>query len=130
MNYTLLVLSSPTSGHSAQTAAKFAHSVIARGHSIERIFFLDEGTTNGSRAAAFPQDEADKLQPWTLLADEHGVELVLCIASALKHGMLDDTEADRYARAGATVHPAFIISGLGQLIDAASNSDRLITFGD
>ncbi len=129
MNYTLLVLSSPTSGHSAQTAACFAHSVISRGHSIKRVFFLDEGTANGSQVAVFPQDEVDRLQPWVDLTNNHGVELVLCISSALKHSMLDKAEADRYERACATVHPAFVVSGLGQLIDAAFNSDRLMTFG-
>ncbi|MEP5569866.1 MAG: sulfurtransferase complex subunit TusD [Halioglobus sp.] len=128
MNYALLVLSSPVSGHGARTAAHFAHSVIARGHHIERIFFLDEGTSNGSAVAVFPQDEADRLEPWTNLADDHCVELVLCISSALKHSMLDEQEAERYDRA-TTTHPAFVVSGLGQLIDAASHCDRLVTFG-
>ena len=108
---------------------RFAQSAIARGHNIERVFFLDEGTGSGSQMAVFPQDESDRLKPWTELAETHNVELVLCISSALKRGMLDKTEADRYEKAAATVHPAFVISGLGQLIDAAANSDRLITFG-
>ena len=129
MIYSLLVLSSPTSGHSAMTAAGFARSVIARGHAIHRIFFLDEGTRAGSAMAVFPQDESDRLQPWAELAEQHGVELILCISSALKQGMLDEAEAKRYEKPGAGIHPAFIISGLGQLVDAAISSDRLITFG-
>ena len=79
--------------------------------------------------AVFPQDEADRLQPWVELAEQHGVELILCISSALKQGMLDATEAKRHDRPGPSIHPAFIISGLGQLVDAAISSDRLITFG-
>ena len=129
MIYSLLVLSSPTSGHGAITAAAFAHSAIGRGHTVHRVFFLDEGTRAGSAMAVFPQDEADRLQPWVELAEQFGVELVLCISSALKQGMLDETEAQRHARSGPSIHPAFIISGLGQLVDAAVNSDRLITFG-
>ncbi|MEP4148087.1 MAG: sulfurtransferase complex subunit TusD [Halioglobus sp.] len=129
MNYALLVLSSSASGHGARTAARFAHSVIARGHSIERVFFLDEGTSNGSAVAVFPQDEEDRLKLWTDLTNNHGVELVLCISSALKHSMLDEREAERYERGTATTHPAFEVSGLGQLIDATSHCDRLITFG-
>ncbi|MEH6588129.1 MAG: sulfurtransferase complex subunit TusD [Halioglobus sp.] len=129
MNYSLLVLSSPASGHSARIAMRFAHSAIARGHTIERVFFLDEGTGSGSHMAVFPQDEADRLKPWIELAETHKVELVLCISSALKRGMLDETEAERYEKAAATAHPAFVISGLGQLIDAAAISDRLMTFG-
>lgn len=129
MIYTLLVMSSPASGHGARTAASFAHSVIARGHSINRVFFLDEGTATGSCTAVFPQDERDRLGPWVELAEDHKVELVLCISSALKRGMLDETEAQRYERPAATVHPAFIVSGLGQLIDATAHADRLVTFG-
>lgn len=127
--YTLLVTSSPACGHGARHAAAFARAAISRGHRINRVFFLDEGTTAGSQTAVFPQDEDDRLQPWVDLAEQHGVELVLCISSALKRGMLDKTEADRYEKAAATVHPAFVISGLGQLIDASNGADRLVTFG-
>jgi tRNA 2-thiouridine synthesizing protein D len=129
MIYSLLVMSSPASGQCALTAARFARAVLARGHSIRRVFFLDAGTTNGSAAAIFPQDETDRLQPWVELAEQHGVELILCIASALKYGMLDDTEARRHEKSAATVHSAFTISGLGQLVDAAATVDRLVTFG-
>jgi len=127
--YSLLVLSSPVSGSCTQTAAAFAQCVIARGHSIHRVFFLDSGTYTGAAAAVFPQDEADRIRPWIELAEQHAVELILCISSALKRGMLDQSEAHRHERQGATVHPAFIISGLGQLVDACAHSDRLITFG-
>jgi tRNA 2-thiouridine synthesizing protein D len=127
--YSLLVLSSPSSGRCAHTAAEFAACAIARGHSIHRIFFLDAGASTGSSHAIFPQDEEAPLKVWIELAEQHGVELILCVSSALKRGMLDQTEAKRYERSGATIHPAFIISGLGQLVDASANSDRMITFG-
>jgi len=127
--YALLVLSSPTAGHGARTAAAFARATLARGHAIHRVFFLDEGTRVGAATAVFPQDEAERLQPWVDLAEGHAVDLVLCISSALKHGLLDPVEARRYEKATATVHPAFTVSGLGQLVDAAATCDRLVTFG-
>ncbi len=129
MIYSLLVNSSPVAGHGARHAAAFAQAAIAAGHSIYRVFFLDQGTTAGSGAAVFPQDEANRLEPWVELAEQHGVDLVVCISSALKYGMLDDTEAERYERTAASVHPAFNVSGLGQLVDATAHSDRLVTFG-
>lgn len=129
MIYSLLVVSSPSSGHGARHALAFARAVLAAGHTLHRVFFLDAGTQSGSAMAVFPQDEPDRLAPWTELAQQHGVDLVLCIASALKYGMLDATEARRYERAGATIHPAFSISGLGQLVDATAHADRLVTFG-
>jgi tRNA 2-thiouridine synthesizing protein D len=129
MIYTLLVLSSPASGHGARTAAAFAKTAIERGHTIRLVFFQDAGTEAGSATAVFPQDEAEGSQAWLELARDEGVELVLCISSALRRGMLDAAEARRHERKGATVHPAFQVSGLGQLIDAAARSDRLVTFG-
>ena len=76
-----------------------------------------------------PQDEDSLIQPWINLAEQRAVELIVCISSALKRGMLDASEAERYDKPGATLHPAFSISGLRQLVDARINSDRMITFG-
>lgn len=129
MIYSLLVLSSPVSGHGASSAAEFAQCVIARGHSIHRVFFLDTGTLTSSANSVFPQDHSDPVRPWVVLAEQHGVELVICISSALKHGMLDQAEANRYERPCPTINPMFSVSGLGQLVDACAHSDRLITFG-
>ncbi|MCB1676162.1 MAG: sulfurtransferase complex subunit TusD [Halioglobus sp.] len=129
MIYSLLVLSSPASGHGARHAAQFARSALRRGHTIYRVFFLDEGTFAGSAAAVFPQDEANPLQSWIELSEQHAVELILCVSSSLKRGLLDAGEALRHERGGPTMHPAFVISGLGQLVDAMSHSDRLVTFG-
>lgn len=127
--YSLLVLSSPASGHCSRSAAEFAQSAIARGHSIHRVFFLDAGTEAGSAMSVFPQDEDNPAACWVTLAKTHAVELVLCISSSLKRGMLDQLEADRYERSGPTINPIFSVAGLGELVDACANSDRLITFG-
>jgi tRNA 2-thiouridine synthesizing protein D len=127
--YSLLVLSSPVSGHGSRTAAEFAQCLITRGHSIHRVFFLDAGTVTSSSNSVLPQDELDPVLAWEVLHEQCGVELILCISSALKYGMLDDTEAERYERPSPSINPAFTVSGLGQLVDACSHSDRLITFG-
>lgn len=129
MIYSLLVLSSPVSGQGAQTAAAFAQAVLAAGHTIRRVFFLDAGCYAGADLAVFPQDETDRLGPWVELAEQQQVELVLCISSAIRRGQLDATEASRHEKACASVHPAFTLSGLGELVDATAHSDRLVTFG-
>lgn len=108
---------------------RFAQAVLARGHQIHRVFFLDEGVLAGSSTIVSPQDETDPVQQWAELGAKHTVELILCVSSALQRGLLDSAEAERYEKAAATTHPAFEISGLGQLIEACASSDRLITFG-
>ena len=128
MIYSLLILSGPATGHGSRLGVDFAQAVLRAGHSIHRVFFLDEGVSNGMQNAVFPQDEASVTGDWIALAEQHGVELILCVSSALRRGLLDTTEASRYDKL-ATAHPAFEISGLGQLVDACASSDRVITFG-
>jgi tRNA 2-thiouridine synthesizing protein D len=130
MDYALLVLASPASGPGSLTAARFAEAALARGHRILRVFFLDDGTSSGLAAAVTPQDEADPLALWAQLAAQHQLELVLCISSALRRGLLDATEAVRYERgAQSTLHPAFTLGGLGLLVEATAQAERLLTFG-
>ena len=129
MIYSLLVLSSPVSGHGSRHASQFARSLLARGHGIHRVFFLDTGVVAASAVRVLPQDEVDFSKEWIELAERHAVELIICVSSALKQGMLDPQEATRHDRQFATIHPAFTISGLGQLVDACAHSDRMITFG-
>lgn len=127
--YSLLVLSDPTQGNMARNAAAFARALLDKGHTLHRVFFLDKGVLCGAASSVYPQDETAPPDEWVALAEERGLDLVLCVTSALRQGMLDDREATRHERGGATIHPAFTISGLGQLIDAAAASDRLVTFG-
>jgi tRNA 2-thiouridine synthesizing protein D len=128
VNYALLVLGAPGAGDGTLRAGRFARALLARGHTLERVFFYDEAAATGNGNCVFAQDETDRVAHWAALNREHGVELVLCVASALRRGVLDQTEARRYER-GANLHPAFILGGLGQLVDACARCDRLITFG-
>jgi tRNA 2-thiouridine synthesizing protein D len=129
MIYSLLVLSSPCSGQGSATAVQFAQAVMERGHQIHHIFFLDEGTLAGAAATVTPQDETNSVELWASFGNRHNIELLLCVSSALKRGLVNAAEAQRYEKEAATVHRAFEIAGLGQLIDATFTSDRMITFG-
>ncbi|MFK7976361.1 MAG: sulfurtransferase complex subunit TusD [Halioglobus sp.] len=126
MIYSLLVLAAPSNGNNASA---FAQAVLARGHSISRVFFMDDGVYHGQGSSITPQDERNPLDKWQSLHEDHGVELVLCISSALKRGILNSNEMQRYEKNAASMHSAFQIGGLGLLIDASAKSDRLITFG-
>jgi tRNA 2-thiouridine synthesizing protein D len=125
----LLVLSSPHASQSSDTAWHYAQAAVRAGHELYRVFFYHEGVYLGSRLNVSAQDEVDRVQRWADLAESSGAELVLCVASALKRGVLDDTEAKRYERGSDNIHPGFVIAGLGQLVDAGVHSDRLLTFG-
>lgn len=129
MKLSLAVYSAPFSSQAADSAYHFACAALAQGHSIYRLFFYSDGVHNASQLLTPPQDETDTLARWQKLGREHHIDMVVCIAAALHRGVLDATEAQRYEKPSHNLAEGFVIGGLGQLLDAAVHSDRLITFG-
>ncbi len=129
MEFSLLVRCGPASGQTSRTALEFAGAAVQAGHRVRRVFFQGDGVYNASRLLVPPQGTPDLSECWALLAREHGVDLVVCVASALQRGILDQAEADRHERDGHNLRAGFAIAGLGQLVEAALESDRLLSFG-
>jgi len=129
MIFSISVLSAPYTDQTAFSAYKFAEAALSQGHHIKRVFFYGEGVLNANHLNTPPQDEIDLHEAWRELASSHQIELIVCIASALRRGIIDQSEAKRYEKIGHSMQAPFILSGLGQLMDAAIESDRLITFG-
>lgn len=129
MQFAIIVQGSPYASQSSHSALSFAESVVRSGHRLMRVFFYHDGVLAANRLAAPPQDEQDISAAWQTFADSHKVELLVCIASSLRRGILDETEASRYGKDAGSIAPGFVISGLGQLIDATINADRVVTFG-
>ena len=128
MRYSLLVQGPPYSRQASHSALRFARALLARGHELESVFFYHDGVYNAARLAAPPQDEPHLVDAWRALHDEYGTRLQVCIAAALRRGLLDEREASRHGKAGHSVEPPFELTGLGQLIDLGLGSDRLVTF--
>ncbi|MCW4151900.1 sulfurtransferase complex subunit TusD [Halomonas sp. 18H] len=129
MRYAILVLAAPYSHQASHSALRFAHAVLARGHQLDSVFFYHDGVCNAARLAAPPQDEPQLLDGWMNLSAEHDVALQVCIAAALRRGLMDEREAARHGKSGHSVEPPFELVGLGQLVDLGLGCDRLITFG-
>ena len=66
---------------------------------------------------------------WREFIERHQLDAVVCIAAALRRGLLDSQEAQRYGRPAATLASGYSLSGLGQLHEAAQQADRLVCFG-
>ncbi|MCY4473323.1 MAG: sulfurtransferase complex subunit TusD [Kistimonas sp.] len=130
MNYALVVQGAPVSSQSCQTALTFARTAIKRGHRIQRVFFFRDGVHAGSALAVLPRDEQDLSAQWRDLGREQGIDLVVCVSAALKRGVLDKEQADRYGRSVGNLVQPFVLSGLGQLVDAVVTADRVVTFGN
>ena len=130
MKFGILVNEGPYQHQASDSAYQFTRAALAAGHEVFRIFFYHDGVNNGTRLTVPPQDDRNVVERWSELAQEHGLDLVLCVAAAQRRGLLDADEAKRHKKDADNIAPGFRISGLGQLIEAAIQSDRLVTFGD
>lgn len=125
-----LVIHSASGGNQgALSALSFCQAALAGGHEIYRVFFYQEGVHNASSLTAWPQDERNVNEEWAELIRKYDLDAVVCVASALKNGVINAEEASRYEKSAANLDPAFEISGLGQWVDACLNSDRVVSFG-
>ena len=129
MKYSLAIYTSPYSSQGSETAYQFARAALELGHEIYRLFFYMDGVQNATMLAVAPQDETDIAARWATLVREHDIDAVVCVAAALKRGLLNETESRRYEKHAHNMDPAYDLSGLGQLVDAGMQSDRLISFG-
>ena len=129
MKFVLAVYAAPLNSQASQTALNFAAALLREKHQIYRVFFYREGVYTANHSNWVPQDQQDLCQAWQLLASKQDLDLVVCIASALRRGVFDQTEARRYQKGSPNLAPGFRIGGLGELIDAAVHADRLISFG-
>ena len=127
MNFVLAVHGAPHNSNSGEHALGFANAIIAEGHTIERIFFYHDGVLQSLNSQVSPQGEYDLLAHWNLLA-EQGVELAVCIASAIKRGVINPQEQTRYEKDAPTLAKGFELVGLGQLIAGIQHADRYVEF--
>jgi tRNA 2-thiouridine synthesizing protein D len=97
---------------------------------VTRVFFYHDGVNNGTRLTVPPQDDRHIVNRWSEIATQHNIDLVICIAAAQRRGLLDENEAKRQGKDANNIAPGFRISGLGQLVEAGIQSDRLVVFGD
>jgi tRNA 2-thiouridine synthesizing protein D len=120
----------PYTHQSADTAYHFVEAALKAGHKIVRVFFYHDGVNVGTRLSVPPQDDRNISERWSKLATENKLDMILCVAAAQRRGLLDQENAKRAAKDADNMDPGFEISGLGQLIDAGIQADRLLVFGD
>ncbi len=124
-----IALFAPGYAPSSRRALRFAQAVLAGGHEITRLFFYQDGVYNAVNNALSPQDEIDLPHEWQIFVKEHQLDAVVCIAAALRRGVLSAEEAQRHNKPAANLEAPWELSGLGQLHEAAQMADRLICFG-
>lgn len=129
MKYALAVYGAPGNSQAPQTALKFAKALLSQGHEIVRLFFYQDGVNTATALAQPPQDEVNLPEQWQRFIQLNQLDAVVCIAAALRRGVVDKDEASRYGLPASNLREGYELSGLGQLVDGVLKADRLITFG-
>jgi tRNA 2-thiouridine synthesizing protein D len=130
MKFAIQVNEGPYTHQASDSAYHFTKAVLAAGHEVFRVFFYHDGVNNATRLTTPPQDDRNIVTRWSKLAQGSELDLVVCVAAAQRRGIVDDGEAKRNGKDATNLAPGFRISGLGQLIEAGIQADRLVVFGD
>ncbi len=109
MKFTLVVMRGPGNGRGQERAQGFARALLDQDLILKRVFFYGDGART-----ALPSEQPH-IQFWSSIADIQGSDLVICSASAERCGALHPPEP-------------FTLMGLGALMEAGYDSDRIISF--
>ncbi|MCK8047029.1 sulfurtransferase complex subunit TusD [Shewanella sp. 1CM18E] len=126
--FIIQVNSAPYGNSASYSAFQFAKEAIASGHSIDKVFFYQDGVLNTNMLNSPASDEFDLQKAWLELHQQHGVPLVNCVSAALRRGVLSQSEAKEYQQQHWNMQPPFIMGGLGELVSGIEKADRLICF--
>ena len=113
MQLGIVVNEGPYTHQASDTAYQFTKAALEKGHQIFRVFFYHDGVNNGTRLTTPPQDDRNIVNRWSKLAEEHKLDLVVCVAAAQRRGIVDEGEAKRNGKDATNLAPGFRISGLG-----------------
>jgi tRNA 2-thiouridine synthesizing protein D len=130
MKFAIQINEGPFTHQASDSAYQFTKAALENGHEIYRVFFYHDGVNNGTMYGVPPSDDRNVQAMWSKLAEEHDLDLVVCVAAAQRRGIMDEDEAKRHGKGASNIAPKFRISGLGQLIEAGIQAERLLVFGD
>ena len=128
MRFALMVTGPAYGTQQASSALQFARALLGAGHELVSVFFYREGVYNANQLTSPASDEYDLVRAWQSLNQQHGVELHICVAAALRRGVSDANEAQRLGLSAANLNDGFSLSGLGALAQAALTCDRMVQF--
>lgn len=128
LSYTIVISGAPYSSQAPASALAFCRALLRQGHRIDRVFLYGEGVHLASLLSAPPSDEQNLRDQWCELLAEHAIEGIACIASALRRGIVDETEQRRYQLTASNLASPFLLAGLGEWVQGMQDSDRVLRF--
>jgi tRNA 2-thiouridine synthesizing protein D len=128
MRFNILVTGALYSSQSGFSALQFCRAAIKEGHTINQVFFYQDGVGQANCLSAPLDDEFEVVEAWASFSLEKNVKLVVCVSAAERRGVMSEEQAIEFAKGSGNLHSAFTIAGLGALHEASLESDRTVTF--
>ncbi|AIJ07917.1 MULTISPECIES: sulfurtransferase complex subunit TusD [Edwardsiella] len=128
LSYSLVVNGPAYGTQAASSAYQFALALLAAGHTLHSVFFYREGVLNANQLTQPAADEFDLVRAWQQLSQQHGVTLNVCVAAALRRGVVSTAAAEQRGLTSGNLQPGFTLSGLGALAEAMLVCDRTMQF--
>uniref|UniRef100_A6W0C4 DsrE family protein n=1 Tax=Marinomonas sp. (strain MWYL1) TaxID=400668 RepID=A6W0C4_MARMS len=129
MQYTLLITGSPYQSKACHTALRFIRAALNKyPDSIKGVFFYEDAVLIGNQTAQPPRDEVNLTKAWQDIAEQHKIPLYLCIAAAVRRGIINESESRRYELEQHTLAEHFQLEGLGTLVDLMNTTNKIIQF--
>lgn len=128
LTYCLLVTGPAYGTQQATSAWQFANALVMEEHILKAVFFYQDGVYNGNQLILPASDEFNLLIGWKALAQQTKCQLNICVAAALRRGIVDKTKAKNSGLPYANLDEDFTLSGLGSLAKAMLAYDRIIQF--
>ena len=128
LNYSILVTSPPYDNDAGSSALSFIQHAIAQGHSVDHVFFYQQGIYHANSYIAPPNDEINLHDAWCVLHRQYEVRLLVCITAALKRGVTDVSHGAEHDITGSNLRAPFEQAGLGEFFSSLHACDHVVQF--
>ncbi len=120
MNKLVVVITTPPFSNLSVTAINYIETALKLGVELVGVFFYQDGVLHANANAYIASDEFQAIEQWQKLKQEYDLALHLCITAAEKRGMTAENKN--------SIDELFIVSGLGELVELTSKTERMVQF--
>jgi len=120
VNKLAVVITTPPYSNLSVTALDYIETALKAGVELVGVFFYQDGVMHTNTNIQIASDEFQALSHWQRLYKTYKLPLHLCITAAEKRGISDE-HIDN-------IHSIFTVSGLGELVELSSMTDRMVQF--
>ncbi|WP_392561252.1 sulfurtransferase complex subunit TusD [Orbus sturtevantii] len=121
LHYTVIIMGPAYGTQASFCAYQFCLSLLNSGHQLQSVFFYADGACNANAFTYPANDEFDIINAWQTLAKQYQIKLSVCISAAQRRGIV-------IGELNHNIATGFELTGLGELSENISRSDRVIQF--